>query len=149
MIEFHLPGQLPSGKNAVQVTRAGRRYPGDRFKNWRDQMFLMMAAQRVPVSLLDKPLSMTVDYTAGDKRRRDVPGMLDAILHLIEKWGLVADDRWIEDVCWTTERLFSSDFPKTPGAWVRLEILPRFLSSPEPSHPRAVRTARGRKSGSR
>lgn len=154
MIEFHLPGQLPSGKNAVQVTRTGRRYPGDRFKNWRDQMFLMMAAQRVPRPFLAEPLLMHVDYIPGDKRRRDVPGIMDAILHLIEKWGVVADDKWIVDVNWKTWHADwepKKDGPRTPGAWVRIytALQQHTPKDQPPSHPLAVRTARGRKSGSR
>jgi Holliday junction resolvase RusA-like endonuclease len=149
VIEFHLPGQLPSGKNAVQITRTGRRYPGDRFKKWRQEMFLMMGSQNVPVPLLAKPLFMEVVYTPSDKRRRDVPGMVDAILHLLEKWGLVADDAWIKGLRWHQHA------GELPGAWIRISDLDGCCSQPHtpkgrpPSRPRVIRNAPARKSGSR
>jgi hypothetical protein len=34
-IQIILYGQLPSGKNAIKITRTGKRYPDQRFVLWR------------------------------------------------------------------------------------------------------------------
>ena len=96
---FLLDCQIPSGKNAVQTTRAGKRYPGKRFKSWRDEA---MGQLPYPVTEFAGPVSMIVDYVPGDNIRRDVPGLLDALCHLIEKVGLVQDDAQVKCVQWTT-----------------------------------------------
>ncbi|MDH5738704.1 MAG: hypothetical protein OEY77_00095 [Nitrospira sp.] len=95
---FTLRMQIPSGKNAVQITRNGHRYPNKRFKKWRDEA--MSQVGNTPV--FKGPVSMTVDYTPGDNIRRDVPGLLDALCHLIEKIGTVEDDAQVKCVQWTT-----------------------------------------------
>jgi len=38
---------------------------------------------------------MHLSYLAGDKRRRDNPAIVDAIFHVLEKAGVVADDTLI------------------------------------------------------
>jgi Holliday junction resolvase RusA-like endonuclease len=96
---FILDCQIPSGKNAVQITRTGKRYPGKRFKAWRDEA---MGKIPYPVTEFSGPVTMTVDYVPGDNIRRDVPGLLDALCHLIEKVGLVRDDAQVKCVQWTT-----------------------------------------------
>lgn len=39
-----------------------------------------------------QPCNITVDYWAKDRIRRDVPGILDALYHLLEYSGIVTDD---------------------------------------------------------
>ena len=48
------------------------------------------------------PVALSVEYTPGDKIRRDVPGMLDAICHILERSGLVLDDAQVKMVKWMT-----------------------------------------------
>ena len=91
-IRFRLHGQLPGGKNAVQVTRTGHRYPNARFVAWRTAVLKQLKAQCAEVRPISTPCRLIVDYYSGDKRRRDIPGMLDALLHLCERGQLVADD---------------------------------------------------------
>lgn len=92
---FTLDGQCPSGKNAVVITRTGKRFPGKRFVKWRTEALKQIAPQIkkfkswLPLSV---PVDVEVGYTAGDRRRRDVPGILDAIWHLLERAGVVTDD---------------------------------------------------------
>lgn len=47
------------------------------------------------------PMHLIVDYVPGDLRKRDVPGMLDALLHVLERGGYVVDDAQIRQVTWT------------------------------------------------
>jgi Holliday junction resolvase RusA-like endonuclease len=72
-----------------------------------------------PVTTLRGPVKLYVLYTPGDRRRRDVPGMLDAILHLLEKAEVVEDDAQIVDVSWHTEPMNSCH----PGALVSVTRL--------------------------
>ena len=96
---FVLQMQIPSGKNAVQITRTGKRYPCKRFKAWRDEAIGQLS---YPVTEFRGPVSMIVDYVPGDNIRRDVPGLLDALCHLIERVGLVQDDAQVKTVRWET-----------------------------------------------
>lgn len=95
---FTLWGQIPSGKNAVLITRTGHRYPAKRFVKWRTEAMRQLPPVAGPFL---GPLHLIVDYVKGDLRRRDLPGMTDAILHLIEKAGYVLDDAQVVQQTWT------------------------------------------------
>ena len=103
---FRLSGQIPSGKNAVVVTRTGMRFPAKRFKLWREQALAQLgeqgAGQQEPI---DQTVSLECEYTPGDRRTRDVPGMLDALLHVIVKAGLLVDDGLVWAVTWRRNEL--------------------------------------------
>lgn len=98
MTEFILRGQCPSGKNAVMITRSGHRYPGKRFVAWRESAKFMVP--KLQIGPLAEPLMITIRYYPGDLRRRDAPGMLDALFHLFEYTGLVADDKFFQEIDW-------------------------------------------------
>lgn len=103
MIQFTLKGQIPSGKNAVIVTRSGHRFPAKRFKLWREDAFRQLDAQIPNVKVPDDwDPYVRVKYYPGDLRRRDVPGMVDALWHLIEKYGTVDDDARLKNLSWVT-----------------------------------------------
>ena len=89
--------QIPSGKNAVKINRKGQRYPDKKFVIWRAKALEAIGgvAQAFP-----GPVHMIVDYVPGDNIRRDAPGMLDALCHLIEKAGIVADDKQVKSLVW-------------------------------------------------
>jgi Holliday junction resolvase RusA-like endonuclease len=102
---LRLREQIPSGKNHVRITRTGRRYPTARFAQWRASAYDQIRAQ-----LIKQPawrawprqasMSLTVHYRPMDRRRRDVPGMLDALLHLLERAGVIQDDAQVHTVSW-------------------------------------------------
>lgn|SRR5574343_26324 len=98
-IKIILNGQMQSGKNRVMITRKGQRYPPARFKSWREDMLNQIGPIEAPLS---GPVALTVSYVPGDNIRRDVPGILDAICHLLERSGLVMDDAQIKAVSWVT-----------------------------------------------
>ena len=95
---FELLGQIPSGKNAVMITRTGRRYPSKRFKAWRDDAIYQLT--NCDIYMRTGSILLIVDHVPGNKIRRDVPGMLDAICHLLEYTGIVQDDAQIKNVQW-------------------------------------------------
>jgi Holliday junction resolvase RusA-like endonuclease len=100
-ITFTITDQLPSGKNAVKMTRKGHRYPDERFTAWRTKALHELQSQcdGFPQPIRHK-LALIVDYTPGDRRTRDVAGMLDAICHLLERSGLIENDGLIRDCTW-------------------------------------------------
>lgn len=95
---FVLTGILPGGKNAVKTTRTGHRYPDQRFVLWRANALSQLPAK---VPHFPGPVQLLVDYVPGDLRKRDMPGMMDALLHLLEKAKLVKDDAQVVALTWT------------------------------------------------
>lgn len=99
MITLTLTGQMPSGKNSVNVTRSGHRYPNERFVSWREKAMWEVKMQLKNQTLFSPTSKVYMEcwYHPGDLRRRDVPGMEDALCHLFEKMGIVKDDSLICD----------------------------------------------------
>lgn len=107
LLILRLSEQIPSGKNHVRITRTGRRYPTARFAQWRATAYQQLHSQ-----LIKQPawrqwpsgasMSLTVYYRPLDRRRRDVPGMLDALLHLLEQTEVIQDDAQVKTVSWVS-----------------------------------------------
>ena len=89
-----LKGQVRGGKNNMGITMTGRHYPNKKFATWRDDALLQVQAQIIgkELPIISVPCLVHIDYYAGDKRRRDVPAILDAIWHVLEKAQVVKDD---------------------------------------------------------
>ena len=122
---FVLRGQMPSGKNSVKTTRTGQRYPNDRFVAWRDASLQELHGQvtryrqEVASLPLSAPIKLYCEYVPGDRRVRDVPGILDALCHLIVRAGLLVDDGLVHEVSWVRH-----DVDRTqPGLSFRMEVL--------------------------
>lgn len=88
--------------------RSGRHYANQRFKDWRDDVL----AQTIRATgklrqrhQIKEPCHIRVLYWPGDRRRRDVPGMMDALCHYLEYVGVMDDDRWLMDWRWVTFEL--------------------------------------------
>lgn len=105
---FSFGKQLKSGKNRVLTTRTGHRYPPKAFKAWRDGMVADIGRQVhnkiVPLPFV-KPVHLVVRYVPGDRIRRDVAGMLDALCHVLERAGIVLDDSQVQRVTWVTQTM--------------------------------------------
>lgn len=101
MVTLTLTGQMPSGKNAVNITRSGRHYPNQRFVVWREKAGWEVKIQLRGQALFPPTARVLMEcwYYPGDLRRRDVPGIEDALLHLFGKgqMQLVNDDSQITD----------------------------------------------------
>lgn len=101
-LTFKLNGPLKSGKNQVQITRTGHRYPLKQFVAWRTEALRQLKAQHPMVPATDQAVSLIVDYIPPDHRRADMPGLLDALCHLLERGGLLRDDRQVKQCSWKT-----------------------------------------------
>lgn len=95
-------GQVHGGKNSMKVTRTGRHYPNRLFEQWRNHA-VFQTRLHYHGKPITEPVKATIHYTAQDRRRRDVPAILDALWHVLERAGVVADDCLIRDVDFTTD----------------------------------------------
>ena len=112
-----IAGQILGGKNNINMTRTGHRYPNKAWATWRDDAVSQVRCQ-LPAGFkpFDQPVNMRLAYHAGDRRRRDMPAILDSIFHVLERAVVVADDTLI----WVTSS--SRDYDKArPRACIVLE----------------------------
>lgn len=99
-MKFKISGQIKSGKNNMIVLRNGRHIPKKDWQEWRNRVVPVLKEQMGAYPTIGTPCSMTVNYIASENRRRDVPGMLDAIFHCFERAEIVKDDSLIKNVVW-------------------------------------------------
>jgi len=101
-----LKGQVRGGKNNIKITRTGRRYPDPNFVRWSVDATHQVYKQLGPAHTREPINTFNWDwifcYTPEDHRRRDVPAVLDAVFHVLEAAGVVADDRYISTLHFTT-----------------------------------------------
>ena len=88
-----ITGQIRGGKNNIIITRTGRRFPKPEWAKWRDEKVAEVKRQ-LPKGFvaISEPVEIGLDYFSGDKRRRDMPAIIDSIFHVLEKAGVVEDD---------------------------------------------------------
>lgn len=116
---YVVAGQVRSGKNHMQIARNGRHYPLPAWAAWRDRVVWELLAQRRGAPMIAVPCRIFVDYVAGDQRRRDVAGMLDALGHCFERAGIIKDDFLLREIGRWTHRLD----PASPRADIYLHSL--------------------------
>ena len=113
---LRLTGQIRGGKNNMTVCRNGAHIPKPGWKIWRDAAVSEISRQLphrwTPIA---EPCCVRLEYFAGDKRRRDMPAIIDSIWHVLERAGFVKDDTLL----WVSEsvRHYSKE---TPGAIITL-----------------------------
>jgi Holliday junction resolvase RusA-like endonuclease len=99
ILELHLSGQVRGGKNNMKMTRTGRHYPDPKFVLWRADMFRQIAKQLPTIhTITEHGFFWYFEYTPEDNRRRDVPAVLDAVFHVLEKAFIVKDDCQIKNM---------------------------------------------------
>jgi Holliday junction resolvase RusA-like endonuclease len=112
-----LRGQVRGGKNNMGVTKTGIHYPQKPWKLWRDAMLAQLQEQRIGPTICE-PCAAEINYYAGDRKRRDLPAILDAIWHVLERGGVVKDDSLIKSVN------LKGGYDKThPRAVIRLTVM--------------------------
>lgn len=104
-------GQIRGGKNNMVVTRTGHRFPKKSWATWRDAEVITIT-QQLPLGFktITEPTNISLNYFAGDRRRRDMPAIIDAIFHVLEKAGVVQDDTllWVSE----SSRSYDKDNPR-------------------------------------
>ena len=117
-------GQIKSGKNNMRMTRTGKHYPNPEWAKWRNNVLDQIKEQNIGQwEKFDAPCRVTVRYWKGDLRRRDVPGMIDALWHCFERSGIVSDDKWFEHVEWIPMGIDDNDNPRVE---VEINLIPPF-----------------------
>lgn len=109
-MKITLKGQVRGGKNNMVVTRNGLRFPKKPWAKWRDAA---VEEVRKQLPLGWQPIAtdtlIEFSYVAGDRRRRDMPAIIDAVFHVLEKSGFVTDDTllWVG----VSSRVYNKEFP--------------------------------------
>lgn len=110
-LTFVITGQICGGKNNITVTRTGHRFPNKKWAAWRDAAVREITAQ-IPAGFnpISTEVCVSLDYFAGDRRRRDFPAICDSVWHVLEKSGVVTDDTLL----WPTRssRGYAKDHPR-------------------------------------
>jgi Holliday junction resolvase RusA-like endonuclease len=121
---FIIKGPMVGGKNMIQTAFInGRkiRYPTQHFKVWRADVLRQIYSQRPGLNVLFKePVWFNVVYTPADRRNRDMPGMMDALFHVLEHANVVADDGLFKECLGWAE--LKPD-PKNPGLKIEIGAL--------------------------
>lgn len=114
---YKITGQIKSGKNNMQTSRSGKHYPLPAWASWRDEV-LWEIKQQGPIKTIEDACSIHIDYAGGDLKRRDVPGMADALFHCLERAGVIKDDSLFRECHWW----YSLD-RENPRALIRIYAL--------------------------
>jgi len=92
---YDITGQVAAGKNNIQTTKSGHRYPNPSFERWAKSAYQQIHLQQRqrPRFALTINLHILIDYWPGDRRTRDIPAIVDAVFHVLEKMDVVENDR--------------------------------------------------------
>lgn len=117
VLKIVMTGQIRGGKNNMIVTRSGHRFPKKEWAKWRDAKVAEIRKQ-LPYGFapIHKPVEAVLCYVAGDKKRRDMPAIIDSIFHCLERANVVTDDTllWVT----TSSRCYDKQNPR-----VEIEII--------------------------
>lgn len=117
-IEFEILGQPKSGKNNMGVSRSGHHYPKAAWAEWRNRVVGGLAG--LPgMRCFQTECRMIVKYWHGDKRRRDIPGMVDALYHCLERAQILKDDSLVKELHWEPQGYNKAN----PRVVIRIEEL--------------------------
>jgi len=115
MITLRIDGQIRGGKNNIVITRSGRRFPRPEWAKWRDATVLQLKIQKPGAWVGNMPMLFEIEYKAADKRRRDMPAIMDSLWHCLEGAGIVEDDCLLVGGTWVPVGYGE------PGVTIRLE----------------------------
>jgi Holliday junction resolvase RusA-like endonuclease len=74
---------------------------------------------QIPVGMVAicRPVNVHLEYVAGDRRRRDMPAVVDSLFHILEKAGVVEDDTLL----WVSKSSRSYD-KENPRATITFDL---------------------------
>lgn len=81
------------------VSRYGHHYPNKSWAQWRDGIVGYLTKLQ-NLDRFENPCRLTIQYWYGDRRRRDIPGMVDALYHCLERSGILKDDSLVTELHW-------------------------------------------------
>ena len=116
---IHIPLETPSKKNSRVVDRrTGRTFPNKRYTEWHKAATLYVRQQHAH-PLDEGPFALYLEFTHGDKIRRDSDNGVSSILDLLVDCGVLQDDNWMVVSKIVTTNLYDKG---NPG--VSISIIP-------------------------
>lgn len=116
---LHIPLETPSKKNSRVVDRrTGRTFPNKRYTEWHKAAALYVRQQNAH-PLDGGPFALYLEFTHGDKIRRDSDNGVSSILDLLVDCGVLSDDNWMVVSKIVTTNLYDNG---NPG--VNISIVP-------------------------
>lgn len=92
---IHIPLETPSKKNSRVVDRrTGRTFPNKRYTEWHKAAALYVRRQNAH-SMDGGPFVLYLEFTHGDRVRRDSDNGVSSILDLLVDCGVLPDDNWM------------------------------------------------------
>lgn len=92
---IHIPLETPSKKNSRVVDRrTGRTFPNKRYTEWHKAAALYVRQQNAH-QLDGGPFVLYLEFTHGDRVRRDSDNGVSSILDLLVDCGVLPDDNWM------------------------------------------------------
>ena len=92
---IHIPLETPSKKNSRVVDRrTGRTFPNKRYTEWHKAAALYVRQQHTH-PLDEGPFALYLEFTHGDRVRRDSDNGVSSILDLLVDCGVLPDDNWM------------------------------------------------------
>ena len=116
---IHIPLETPSKKNSRVVDRrTGRTFPNKRYTEWHKAASLYVRQQHAH-PLDGGPFALYLEFTHGDKIRRDSDNGVSSILDLLVDCGVLQDDNWMVVSKIVTTNLYDKGNPS-----VNISIIP-------------------------
>lgn len=92
---IHIPLETPSKKNSRVVDRrTGRTFPNKRYTEWHKAAALYVRQSHAH-PLDEGPFVLYMEFTHGDRVRRDSDNGVSSILDLLVDCGVLPDDNWM------------------------------------------------------
>ena len=92
---LHIPLETPSKKNSRVVDRrTGRTFPNKRYTDWHKAAAIYVRQQNAH-PLDGGPFVLYLEFTHGDRVRRDSDNGVSSILDLLVDCGVLPDDNWM------------------------------------------------------
>jgi len=116
---LHIPLETPSKKNSRVVDRrTGRTFPNKRYTEWHKAAYSYLLQQGAYVAG-EGPFALYLEFTHGDRIRRDSDNGVSSILDLLVDCGILPDDNWMVVSKIVTTNLYDKG---NPG--VQISIIP-------------------------
>ena len=116
---IHIPLETPSKKNSRVVDRrTGRTFPSKKYTEWHRaaSSYLLQQGAR---NAGEGPFALYLEFTHGDRVRRDSDNGVSSILDLLVDCGVLQDDNWMVVSKIVTTNLYDKG---RPG--VQISIVP-------------------------
>lgn len=89
---------LPPSANALYIQRGRRRVPTSEYQRWRRSAGLIVRAASGPDDIIPPRTPIRVVIAASASRRRDLDNIIKPSVDMLQKAGIIADDRMVDRI---------------------------------------------------